>query len=217
MWLKTRAQGGTRGAARSGAAFRFRLTPAAMQALLFMAFLQFQNAAIYSFYPTLLRTVHGFTPTSVFPAVAAYCAGSLIGKPLCGWAAIRFGERTTLLVYLGVTVLDIVPFASGTGTSVLLAASFIMGLFGNSVFALVPNYLSQRFPSRTRSLGMGLSYALASAGNGLAGFLVPWGGAMLGLARSIEICVMVGSLIVGAIAARKPAELPGAHMEGDRA
>ncbi len=217
VWLKTQADRGRQGAARHRTASRFRVTPAALQALLFMAFLQFQNAAIYSFYPTLLRTVHGFTPASVFPAVAAYCAGSLIGKPLCGWAATRFGERATLLVYLGMTVLDIIPFASGGGTPLLLIASFIMGLFGNSVFALVPNYLSQRFPSRVRSLGMGLSYALASAGNGVAGFLVPWGGTMLGLARSIEICVIGGSLIVGAIAARQPVDLPGAHMEGDEA
>ena len=215
VWLKLQADRGLPAAART--APRFRLTPAAVQALLFMAFLQFQNAAIYSFYPTLLRTVHGFTPTSVFPAVAAYCAGGLVGKPLCGWAATRFGERATLLVYLGVTLLDIVPFASGSNTPLLLTASLVMGLFGNSVFALVPNYLSRRFPSGVRSLGMGVSYALASAGNGLAGFLVPWGGTMLGLARSIEICVIGGSLIVGAIAARQPAELPGAHMEGEDA
>ena len=217
VWLKTQADRSRRSAARIRTTPRFRIAPAALQALLFMAFLQFQNAAIYSFYPTLLRTVHGFTPASVFPAVSAYCAGSLIGKPLCGWSATRFGERTTLLVYLGVTVLDIIPFASGNTMPLLLMTSFIMGLFGNSVFALVPNYLAQRFPSSTRSLGMGLSYALASAGNGLAGFLVPWGGAMLGLARSIEICVISGSLIVGVIAARQPDELPGRDMEGDEA
>ena len=217
VWLKIQADRGRQRAAETRPVRRFRLTSAAVQALLFMTFLQFQNAAIYSFYPTLLRTVHGFTPTSVFPAVAAYCAGSLVGKPICGWVATRFGERTTLLVCLGVTVLDIVPFASGNSTPLLLIASFIMGLFGNSVFALVPNYLSQRFPSSTRSLGMGISYALASAGNGLAGFLVPWGGTMLGLARSIELCVAGGSLVVGAIAARQPVELPGAHMEGEDA
>ena len=216
VWLKLRRD------MASGAAISqkrepawFRLTPAALQALAFMAFLQFQNAAIYSFYPTLLRTVHGFTPESVFPAVAAYCIGSMIGKPLCGWAASRFGERTTLFVYLVITVLAIVPFAGGTAPWMLLGAAFVMGMFGNSVFALVPHYLAQRFPSQSRSLGMGVSYAFAAGGQGIAGFVVPWGGGIVGLARAMEVCVIAGSLVVGLVAARQPAELPGAHMEGD--
>ncbi len=216
VWLKLRrdmASGAATSQKREPA--WFRLTPAALQALAFMAFMQFQNAAIYSFYPTLLRTVHGFTPESVFPAVAAYCIGSMIGKPLCGWAASRFGERTTLFVYLVITVLAIVPFAGGTAPWMLLGAAFVMGMFGNSVFALVPHYLAQRFPSQSRSLGMGVSYAFAAGGQGIAGFVVPWGGGIVGLARAMEVCVIAGSLVVGLVAARQPAELPGAHMEGD--
>jgi SHS family lactate transporter-like MFS transporter len=217
VWLKTQAEGGNRRGQPAPARPRFRLSAAAIQALVFMAVLQFQNAAIYSFYPTLLRTVHGFTPGAVFPLVAAYCVGSLIGKPACGWAVSRFGERRVLFLYLAITVLDIVPFASGNSLTWLLAASFIMGGFGNSVFALVPHFLAQRFPSRTRSFGMGLSYAFASAGQGLASFVVPWGGATFGLARAIEACVIFGSLLVGLVVARQPAELPGARMEGDEA
>ncbi len=194
---------------------RFRLEAAARQALLFMCFLLFQNAAIYSFYPTLLREVHGFTPSMVFPAIAAYCLGSIVGKPVCGWSASRFGERRTLLVYLLLTVLDVVPFASGGSMPVLLAASLFMGFFGNSVFALVPHFLAQRFPSDVRSFGMGLGYAVASAGQGVASFLVPWAGGVVGLARSIELCVLGGSVITALVAAREPAHLPGARMEGD--
>ncbi len=221
VWLKMRAAAAPgRGMApvdAPPARPRFRLGVAAVQALAFMAFLQFQNAAICSFYPTLLRTVHGFMPSGVFPAVAAYCVGSMIGKPICGWATMRFGERKTLLVYLAVTIIDIIPFASGDSVGVLLAASFVIGLSGNSLFALVPYYLSQRFPSDTRSFGMGLSYALASAGQGVAGFLVPWVGGVIGLARAMELCTVASSLVVGAIAAGQPAVLPGTRMEGDEA
>jgi len=224
VWLKAQADaaaganagGAARGAARPAAPRpRFVITAAAVQALIFMAFLQFQNGAIYSFYPSLLRTVHGFTPTQVFPAVAAYCVGSMLGKPLCGWLASRYGERRVLLSYLVITVLAIVPFASGPSMSMLLAGSFLEGMFGNSVFALVPHFLAQRFSSANRSFGMGLSYALASGGQAVAGFLIPWGGNVVGLARSIEIGVIAGSAVVALVAAREPKELPGAHMEGD--
>jgi SHS family lactate transporter-like MFS transporter len=212
VWLKMREQKG-QPSARSRR--RFRLDAAAVQALLFMTFLLFQNAAIYSFYPTLLRDVHGFTPTMVFPAIAAYCVGSIIGKPICGWSASRFGVRITLIAYLAFAVLDVVPFVSGGSMMVLLAASFVMGCFGNSIFALVPHYLAQRFPSEHRSFGMGLGYALASLGQGVASFMVPWGGNMIGLARSIELCVLGGSIVTALVAAREPAILPGAQMEGD--
>ena len=114
-----------------------------------------------------------------------------------------------------ITVLAIVPFAGGTALWMLLGAAFVMGMFGNSVFALVPHYLAQRFPSQSRSLGMGVSYAFAAGGQGIAGFVVPWGGGIVGLARAMEVCVIAGSLVVGLVAARQPAELPGAHMEGD--
>nr|WP_321983805.1 MFS transporter [uncultured Lichenicoccus sp.] len=217
VWLKLRRDRARAGpvSQQSRKTIWFRLTPAALQAVAFMAFLQFQNAAIYSFYPTLLRTVHGFTPEGVFPAVAAYCVGSMLGKPLCGWAASAIGERKTLLLYLVITVLAIVPFASGTALWVLLGAAFVMGMFGNSVFALVPHYLAQRFASQNRSLGMGVSYAFAAGGQAICGFVVPWGGGVIGLARSMEACVIGGSLLVGLIAARQPADLPGSHMEGD--
>ncbi|NPD67442.1 MFS transporter [Lichenicola cladoniae] len=213
VWLRMREK--SRQAPTAAPRPKFRFGPAAIQALLFMLFLQFQNAAIYSFYPSFLRDVHGFTPAMVFPAVAAYCLGSIVGKPVCGWAATRFGGRITLVVYLVLTVLDIVPFLSGGSTGVLLAAACGMGFFGNSVFALVPHYLSQRFRSENRSFGMGISYAVASLGQGVASFVVPWGGGMIGLARSIELCVVGGSVLVALVAARQPAVLPGAHMEGD--
>ena len=92
VWLQLQQQGRT-GAERP----RFRMNAAAWQACILMAVLQFQNAAIYSFYPTLLKTVHHDGPDGVFAAVAAYSVGSIIGKPYCGWLAPRIGDRAPLL------------------------------------------------------------------------------------------------------------------------
>ena len=208
VWLQLQQQGRT-GAERP----RFHMNAAAWQACILMAVLQFQNAAIYSFYPTLLKTVHHDGPDGVFAAVAAYSVGSIIGKPSCGWLATRIGDRATLLLYLVVTVADIVPFAASQQASVILAAAFVMGAFGNSVFALVPHYLSLRFASPVRSFGMGLAYALAAGGQGIAGYVVPATGHTLGLPVAIELFVVAGSIAVAAIALREPADLPGRHME----
>ncbi|MFT9366882.1 MAG: MFS transporter [Gluconobacter sp.] len=195
--------------------FGFRLDGAALQALIFMAFVQFQNAAMYSFYPTFLRSDRHMSPADVFPFIAAYCIGSLLGKPLCGVLASRFGDRVVFMLYFALTALGIWPFISAHNMTVMLAGAFGVGMFGNSIFALVPHYLSQRFPSETRSLGMGTSYAVAALGQGVAGFLVPMLGVIYGLPAAIIGSVLVGTVLVASIVAYRPAVLPGAKMEGE--
>ena len=208
VWLRTRAQADTRSRPR------FRMDAAAWQACALMAVLQFQNAAITSFYPTLLKTVRHYGPDGVFVAVAAYSVGSIIGKPSCGWLASRIGDRATLLIFLLIAIADVVPFVTSGNATLLLVAAFVMGAFGNSVFALVPHYLSLRFASPVRSFGMGLAYALDAAGQWIAGYVVPATGRLVGLGHAMELLIVAGSILVAAIALREPADLPGEYMEG---
>ena len=195
VWLATQSRRAERPAATRRP--RLRLDAAALQACVLMLVLQFQNAAMYSFYPTLLKTVHGFTPGGVFVAIAAYSVGSIIGKPCCGALASRIGDRATILLYLVVTLADIVPFVAFPRFAIL-----------------VPHYLALRFHSETRSFGMGIAYALAAAGQGLAGTLVPAVGHGTGLGHAIEILVVGGSFAVAAAVLRQPRTLPGAEMRG---
>nr|WP_242011211.1 MFS transporter [Acetobacter fallax] len=215
VWLKTRSE--ARKASQSVPRPRLTLNGAAVQAFVFMAVLQFQNAAMYSFYPTVLREVQKLSPGAIFPLIAAYCAGSLAGKPLCGLLAARIGERPVFIGYFLITVLDIWPFVAGKGADILIPAALVMGLFGNAIFALVPHYLAQRFPSSSRSLGMGCSYALAALGQGIAGFLVPWLGGSFGLPLAISSSVILGTIASAVVVFYRPSFLPGAHMEGEEA
>lgn len=86
---------------------RFKLTGAAFQAIAFMGFLEFQKAAIYTYYPTILRGSHHLSQQAVFWPVTLYCAGSFGGKVLCGWLAERFGEVRVMLSALIVVMLTI--------------------------------------------------------------------------------------------------------------
>jgi len=195
---------------------RFKLTGAAFQAIAFMGFLEFQKAAIYTYYPTILRGSHHLSQQAVFWPVTLYCAGSFGGKVLCGWLAERFGEVRVMLSALIVVMLTIWPFLSAPGWNTLLIAAFVMGGAASGIFALVPHYLAQRFPSDTRSFGMGLGYALGSIGQGMAQKFVPmFGPTALTLPLSAEIFVLTTSVVTGAIALIRPKELPGEHMEGD--
>jgi SHS family lactate transporter-like MFS transporter len=212
VWLKEqRERRGTGAASRP----RFKMNAAAWQACAFMAALQFLTASVYSFYPTLLKTVHGFDPNAVFVAVAAYSVGSILGKLAAGWIASRVGDRRTILVGLAVTTLGVVPFANAAGVPTAAATAFIVGAASSGMFALVPFYLSQRFANAVRSFGMGLAYAVAAAAAGLATYVVPATGRGIGLIHAIELFVGGSALAAAIIAFRPPKDLPGQDMGDD--
>jgi len=211
VWLALRKA--PRPAEPQPASGMFRLDGAALQAIAFMAVVQFQNAALYTFYPTLLRTVQHLTPGQVFPLVAAYCAGSLVGKPVCGALATRFGERPVLYAYFLVTIAVIIPFVTVHSYPLMFMTALAVGAFGNSIWAVIPHFLSQRFPSATRSFGMGTSYAAASLGQAWSGFFIPWFATGRTLAGAIETSVFAGTAALAAILAYRPRMLPAEDME----
>ena len=210
VWLRDQERAAHETPQQKRDAPRFRMDHAAWQACLFMAALQFQTAALYSFYPALLKTVHGFGDTSVFYAVATYSAGSIIGKLTIGQVAARLGERATIYGCLAVTLAGIVPFAASSALPAVLATAFVVGGSSSGVFALVPSYLSPRFADAVRSFGMGLAYAVAAGFQAVAVYVVPKSAAAgLGLPAAIEIFVAISSVGVAAAILRRPRHLPG--------
>lgn len=224
VWLKTRADRAAgiparprEASARSPRGWRTLLTAAGIQAVVLTSVLEFQKAAVYSFYPTILREVHHLSPALIFWPIGLFCIGSLVGKVICGWLASRFGDRNVMLVTIGVVMALIYPFLSGATYPILLIAALLMGMAASGIFALVPHYLAKRFPSENRSFGMGLSYAIGSIGQGLAGKLIPVFGHGPTLPFSAEGIVWSSSIVLGGLAAYEPADLPGEHMETDPA
>jgi len=210
VWLKTRGK-----IASTAPKPRFRLSYAAFQGWLFMAFLQFQNAAIYAFFPAFLQKVHHLTPQQVFPLAAIYSVASLIGKPLCGWVATRWGHQPTVLGYLAITIPAAFFFTSTTSMVAVACGAFVMGIVANSIFALVPEFLSRRFGSMHRSFGMGVGYAVAAFGQSIASYAVPAVAQGWTLAGSMEVLIIVSTIATALVAAAKPRELPGLRMETD--
>lgn len=185
-------------------------TSAGTQAVLLMAFLEFQKAAIYTFYPTILRSTHHLDPQMVFWPVCVYCIGSFLGKLACGVLATRFGDTKIMLTALAVSLLTIWPFLCAPTWSLLLASAFVMGAAASGIFALVPSYLAQRFPAARRSFGMGLSYAVGSLGQGLASKLVPFFGRTAATLPLSAVAFVVGSgVVTAAVVLFRPKSLPG--------
>lgn len=187
----------------------FKWDGAALQALGFMSFLQFQKAAIYAFYPTILRNTHHLSPQQVFGPVSLFCLGSLTGKLLCGRLAGKYGDEKIIIASLVTTILCIYPFLCADYLPLLYISAFIMGVSASGIFALIPHYLAKRFPSSHRSLGIGLSYGLGSFGQGIASKLIPILGSTPALLPFSALGFGVGtSLICSIIALIKPKKMP---------
>ncbi len=203
VWLATR------GAAKRGTRPRFRLTAAAFQGWLFMAMLQFQNTAIFTFYPAFLQTVRHLSPMQVFPYAATYSVASIIGKPCIGLIASYWGQRPTIIVYLLISIPAAIFFTLVGDPAGLYLGAVLMGVIANSIFGLVPAFLERRFLPDHRSFGMGFGYAVAGFGGSAASLAVPLLARSIGLAEAMAVVIIAGSVLAGAVAAVNPRTMPG--------
>lgn len=146
----------------AGPVERLKITPAVLQGWAFMAFINFMLWSIFSLYPTFLITVRHLTPAGVFPYVAIYSVASIIGKPLAGKVVQRFGERPTLVAYLLLTIPSTMLYVLNDSTTAMVVGAILMGLVANSIFGITPMYLSRRFPSARRGVGVGVGYAMTA-------------------------------------------------------
>jgi SHS family lactate transporter-like MFS transporter len=147
---------------RQQAVEKLKVTPAVLQGWAFMAFINFMLWSIFSLYPTFLITVRHLTPAGVFPYVATYSVASIIGKPLAGRMVQRFGERPTLVAYLLLTIPATMLYVLNDSAIAMAVGAVLMGLVANSIFGVAPMYLSRRFPSARRGLGVGVGYAMTA-------------------------------------------------------
>jgi SHS family lactate transporter-like MFS transporter len=190
-WLERRSQ------AREPEALR--ITPAVVQGWAFMGTVNFMLWAIFALYPTFLISARGLSPAGVFPFVAIYSVTSIIGKPLAGYVAERFGERRMLLCYLLLTIPSTLLYTLIDATWAMALGAVLMGLVANSAFGIVPMYLTRRFPAGTRGLGVGIGYAMTSLSVG-APYIIAVFTARWGLPVSMTTFIIIGAVLSAVIA-----------------
>ena len=138
----------------------------------------------------------------MFPFVAIYSVTSIIGKPLAGYVAERFGERRMLLCYLLLTIPSTLLYTLIDATWAMVMGAILMGLIANSAFGIVPMYLTRRFPAETRGLGVGIGYAMTSLSVG-APYIIAVFTARWGLPVSMTTFIIIGALVSAIIASFK--------------
>ncbi|KAA1011387.1 MFS transporter [Paraburkholderia panacisoli] len=192
-WARQRQQ------KREGRTFKpFLFNPAVAQAWAFSAGINFMLWAVQVLYPTFLLTTQHLDSGSIFPFVVAYSVGSVIGKPLSGYAASRFGERPTITVFMLIVIPSTVLYTLVSNHFQLGAGAFLMGMFANGLFGILPLYQARRFPVEARATGIGISYAMTSV-SVAAPYVIALVTPSLGLRFAMASFIAAGALLLIAI------------------
>jgi MFS transporter, SHS family, lactate transporter len=125
-------------------------------------------------YPTFLGATanHGAALSSVTVKWIAviYNVGAIIGGLFFGTLSQRFGRRYTV-IFCAVLALPIVPiFAYSRTAAMLCLGAFLMQLFVQGAWGVIPAHLTEMSPDAIRGLYPGVTYQL---GNLLAAFNLP--------------------------------------------
>ena len=125
-------------------------------------------------YPTFLSATGnggaGLSSATVKWIVVVYNVGAIVGGLFFGTLSQRFGRRYTV-VFCAVLGLPIVPlFAYSHTAAMLCLGSFLMQLFVQGAWGVIPAHLTELSPDAIRGLYPGVTYQL---GNLLAAFNLP--------------------------------------------
>jgi SHS family lactate transporter-like MFS transporter len=142
-------------------------------ALLMTAF-NWMSHGTQDVYPTFLgahaNEGAGLASTTVKWIVVVYNVGAIIGGLVFGTLSQRFSRRYTV-VFCAILALPIVPlFAYSRSAAMLCLGSFLMQLFVQGAWGVIPAHLTEMSPDAIRGLYPGVTYQL---GNLLAAFNLP--------------------------------------------
>ncbi len=142
-------------------------------ALLMTAF-NWMSHGTQDVYPTFLTATAnhgaGLSSATVKWIVVLYNVGAIIGGLVFGTLSQRFSRRYTV-VFCALLALPIVPlFAYSRTAAMLCLGSFLMQLFVQGAWGVIPAHLTEMSPDAIRGLYPGVTYQL---GNLLAAFNLP--------------------------------------------
>ncbi|MGA3175649.1 MAG: MFS transporter [Syntrophorhabdales bacterium] len=163
-----------------------------LQVFIFMTGLFLTDYAVYGFLPNILTLGgRGFSPTtySLIYGFALFMA--FLGYNFYGWLSDRTGRKIltqwycVFLVVFGIPVYYVLYHAAVDHNLALAIVGTVMAGMLKLAWGVVPAYLSERFPTRRRAVGVGFGYS-AGALIGAGFSLYVWWAHNISFIRSVE-------------------------------
>jgi SHS family lactate transporter-like MFS transporter len=138
--------------------------------VLLMGAFNFMSHGTQDFFPTFLEDDFGASHTTTTIVAVIYNIGAIIGGAYFGAFSQRFGRRKTIIL-CSVLALPVVPlFAFAPTLGLITVGAFLMQMFVQGAWGVIPAHLSELSPDEVRGFYPGVTYQL---GNLLAAVNLP--------------------------------------------
>jgi MFS family permease len=135
------------------------------QVFAFMTGLFLTDYAIYEFIPQILKGPDKFNLVqySFIYGFALFCA--FLGYNFYGWLSDRWGRRKMTMWYclfivmMGIPLFHVLINAALSKSIAIALAAAILAAMCKLAWGIIPAYLCERFPTKTRSVGVGIGYS----------------------------------------------------------
>jgi SHS family lactate transporter-like MFS transporter len=125
-----------------------------------MSCMNFLSHGTQDLYPHFLKSVHGFSTSTVASIAILYNVGSLLGAVIFGQLSERIGRRRCLITAALLSLCVIPLWAFGNGLWMLALGAFLMQVGVQGAWGIIPAHLNELSPAAVRGLVPGLAYQL---------------------------------------------------------
>jgi SHS family lactate transporter-like MFS transporter len=125
-----------------------------------MSCMHFLSHGTQDLYPHFLKSVHGFSTSTVANIAILYNVGSLLGAVIFGQLSERIGRRRCLITAALLSLCVIPLWAFGNGLWTLALGAFLMQVGVQGAWGIIPAHLNELSPAAVRGLIPGLAYQL---------------------------------------------------------
>src|SRR5258706_15185994 len=125
-----------------------------------MSCMHFLSHGTQDLYPHFLKSVHGFSTSTVANISILYNIGSLVAAVTFGRLSERIGRRRCLVSAALLSLCVIPLWAFGNSLSALAVGAFLMQVGVQGAWGIIPAHLKELSPGAVRGLIPGLAYQL---------------------------------------------------------
>src|SRR3954453_15536456 len=130
--------------------------------VLLMTAFNFMSHGTQDYFPTFLEDDFGASTTTVVLVAIFYNCGAIIGGGYFGAVSQNFGRRRTIVLCAAMALLVSPAFAFSPTIGLIAVSAFVMQVFVQGAWGVIPAHLSELSPDEIRGFYPGVTYQLGN-------------------------------------------------------